>query len=99
METLEGFLLPGQKIVLIPGTFEFEGQKIPVEDFLSLARFYWDRARTDSNVVAIVPFLWAWPGENSPNKGLKDFPPEVQNAWREIGRKILRHSRECPRIK
>ena len=101
MENLKRFLLPGQKIVLIPGTFEFEGQKIsvPVEDFLSLARFYWDRARTDSNVVAIVPFLWTWPEKNSPNKGLKDLPPEIQNAWREIGRKILRNARECPRIK
>ncbi|NCF75075.1 MAG: hypothetical protein GWO87_01130 [Xanthomonadaceae bacterium] len=78
-------LLPGQKIILVPGTFHFLGQEISPEDYLDLANFYWNIAKTDPQVVGIVPFLWP----SSENLiGLKDLPKNVRDVWREMGKKI-----------
>ncbi|HHD92263.1 MAG TPA: hypothetical protein ENL06_01385 [Candidatus Portnoybacteria bacterium] len=79
-------LLSGQKIVIVPGTFEFPGQEISVEDYLDLANFYWCIARSNPKVVGIVPFLWP---TTEGLVGLKNLPPEVQRAWEGIGRKII----------
>ncbi|MCD6149667.1 hypothetical protein J7J13_02685 [bacterium] len=85
MENLTEFLLPGQKIVLVPGTFYFSGSPISTGDFLDLAKFYWDTAKSDPRVVAVVPFLWPSSGDLI---GLRDLSPKVREAWREIGTKI-----------
>jgi len=97
MENLKKFLLPGQKIVLMPGTYIGE---IPIttEEFLALANFYYNAARTDSLIEAIVLFLWTWP-EESPNKGLRDLSPKVREAWREIGTKIKRIDSKTGRVR
>ena len=86
------FLLPGQKIVLVPGTFGFTHSDMPtMEDFLKLAKFYGDTAKSDPRITAVVPFLWPSSGDLI---GLRELSPKVPEAWREIGKKILGNARE-----
>lgn len=88
MKNLIEFLLPGQKIVLAPGTYCTANNLIPAEDFLAIANFIYDFARLNPKLVEIVvPFLWTWQ-EGSSSLGLRDLPPEVQKKWEDIGKKI-----------
>ena len=82
------FLLPEQEILLVPGTFYFEGMDPPSRGtLLSLANFYYcEIALRDSRITAIVPFLW----ESIEYRlvGMKDLPNEVFCKWKKIGQEI-----------
>jgi hypothetical protein len=88
MQNLTDHLHPGQKIFLIPGVYEPVDATIFTKDeYLQQINFYWNVAKSDYRIEAIIPFLWpSIPGM----RGLKDFPTEVVEGWKILGRKVKR---------
>ncbi len=86
MQSFEKYMHPHQDIILVPGTFYFSFQDSSIEDdLLQLANFYYDMAKTNSRIVAIVPFLWP---SFEHLVGMKDMP-QLQKPWAKIGKKII----------
>jgi len=81
------FLIPGQEIILVPGVFYFRDARSPsVEEFLDLANFYYEVAKSNPKVTVVLPFLWESVGNNL--AGMRDLPIEILYRWQNIGRRV-----------
>ncbi len=77
-ENLKDFLHPGQKTVLIPGTYETADSPISVEEHLRLFSFYKNKQLTDPRVGAVICFLWP---STSGMIGLRDLSTKKKEIW------------------
>jgi hypothetical protein len=81
-ENIKKFLLPGQREVIIPGTFSMNGETISTEKYLEQITFY-KKKSTDPRVGAIICFLWpSVPKEGI--VGLCDLPMAVRESWKKF---------------
>lgn len=85
MKNINKFILPGQKILLVPGTYEQAGVPIPNEEHLAQLNFYREVV-TNPRVGAIVTFLWS---STDTMVGLQNLPSEVLTGWKNFGKEII----------
>ncbi|MCX6761490.1 MAG: hypothetical protein NTY33_01405 [Candidatus Moranbacteria bacterium] len=86
MENLKNNMLSGQKILLVPGTYEADYSiSISTEDHLAQLDFFREKAQ-DSRVEIVMPFLWKTTGSTS--RGLSELPAEVLQGWEDFGREL-----------
>eukprot|EP00232_Nephroselmis_pyriformis_P015165 CAMPEP_0182886684 /NCGR_PEP_ID=MMETSP0034_2-20130328/20366_1 /TAXON_ID=156128 /ORGANISM="Nephroselmis pyriformis, Strain CCMP717" /LENGTH=470 /DNA_ID=CAMNT_0025020023 /DNA_START=167 /DNA_END=1579 /DNA_ORIENTATION=+ len=89
-------MLPHQKVALIPGAFM--SSRNPACDALCYEKYitrdswqFWDWARDDPRVAAIIPYHWNFCGGCKVTRnevGLKEME-RAKGAWKRIGHRII----------
>lgn len=89
----ESYLLPLQKVVLIPGTFiraDVDNTGVSTgNDLLELVNLYLEVGESDPNVIGIIPFLYRSAGNLV---GLQNLP-RIIGRWKNIGRDICKYDK------
>ena len=92
LELAAGQLGPDQRLVLIMDanhTPIHEGAGLTQVDMADVARAYARLALSRPDVVGMLGYTWAGGIDNDEERGVRDMPPEVIAAHREVGRLLL----------
>ena len=85
-------LHPGQGLVLVMDAMHtptHEEQGLSQDDMADVARAYAALAERRGDVAAILAYAWAGGIDVPTDRGVRDLPAAVQEAHREIGRRLL----------
>lgn len=79
-------MYPHQRLILIPGAFYYENSPVSESELKLVADFYYNLAKTDTLVDAVIAFLY--PSVPGALVGLEDLN-QIMTKYKEIGAEII----------